>query len=343
MFILPRLGRPVTLKPAHQRLRQMAKILNLSPQAKTRLDWFMWFSNHGQDVALACRHFGIPKKTWYKWAKRYDPLHLQSLEARSRAPLRKRQRQISAHQRLRIITLRQAHLRYGKEKLVRLYRDLYNEPISSWHVQKVIEQTGLYYHPKKNARTQAKRRRASAKKRITELRLTKRTGFLFRIDSVVRYWAGTKRYILTAVDNVSKLAFAHMYTTHSSRAAADFLRRLHALVEGKIENVQTDNGSEFHQAFERAVQELKLKHVWSRVRTPKDNAANERFNRTLEEEFIQLGNATPEPQEFNRRLTEWLVEYNFKRPHQALGYLSPINFIYRYDRLLPMYPSSTLA
>ena len=206
-----------------------------------------------------------------------------------------------------------------------------------------IEQTGLYYHPKKNARTQAKRRRASAKKRITELRLTKRTGFLFRIDSVVRYWAGTKRYILTAVDNVSKLAFAHMYTTHSSRAAADFLRRLHALVEGKIENVQTDNGSEFHQAFERAIQELKLNHVWSRVRTPKDNAANERFNRTLEEEFIQLGNATPEPQEFNRRLTEWLVEYNFKRPHQALGYLSPINFIYRYDRLLPMYPSSTLA
>jgi transposase InsO family protein len=54
-----------------------------------------------------------------------------------------------------------------------------------------------------------------------------------------------------------------------------------------------------------------------------------------------MGNMTTETTEFNRRLTEWLIEYNFRRPHQSLGYLSPINFIYRHQRLLPMYPSST--
>ena len=78
----------------------------------------------------------------------------------------------------------------------------------------------------------------------------------------------------------------------------------------------------------------------SRPHTPKDNATNERFNRTLEEEFIQLGNFTPDIPEFNRNLTEWLIEYNFKRPHQSLGYMSPINFIYKHQPLLPMYPSS---
>jgi transposase InsO family protein len=42
-----------------------------------------------------------------------------------------------------------------------------------------------------------------------------------------------------------------------------------------------------------------------------------------------MGNTTPDTDEFNRRLTEWLIEYNFRRPHQALGYSTPINFIYK--------------
>lgn len=67
------------------------------------------------------------------------------------------------------------------------------------------------------------------------------------------------------------------------------------------------------------------------MKTPKDNATNERFNRTLEEEFIQMGNRVLDLNEFNRRMTEWLVEYNFRRPHQSLGYLSPINFIQKYQ------------
>ena len=36
---------------------------------------------------------------------------------------------------------------------------------------------------------------------------------------------------------------------------------------------------------------LCLAHYWSRVRTPKDIGQNERFNRTLSVEFIQMGNA----------------------------------------------------
>lgn len=338
--------RPLGLTPTPltktKRWYQLAKALKLSPAAKERLKWFIWHetkANH--DVSLTCRHFGIARKTWYKWQARFDPANLLKLEDRPRRPKNVRQRTVTHLQIYRVKTLRQAHLRYGKEKLARLYAEAYGETISSWKVQKIIQGTNLYYHPRKNARIQAKRRKAQEKKRITELKLRKRTGFLFRLDSIVRYWAGSKRYIITAVDSVSKLAFAHMYPSHSSQAASDFLRRLHYLTQGKLEYIQTDNGSEFHKDFEHTVKSLGLKHVWSRVKTPKDNAVCERFNRTLAEEFIQMGNATSDLQVFNRRLTDWLVEYNFRRPHQALGYMSPINFIYKHERLLPMYPSST--
>ncbi|MEE9192314.1 MAG: hypothetical protein V3U04_06865 [Candidatus Aerophobetes bacterium] len=63
--------------------------------------------------------------------------------------------------------------------------------------------------------------------------------------------------------------------------------------------------------------------------------------RTLKEEFIQLGNFTTEPLLFNERLTEWLIEYDFNRPHQSLGYLSAIEYLNNYQKVLPMSPSST--
>lgn len=336
----------LTYKHEHQlldkavRLRKQAEVLHLSPEAKRRLEWFLFHSTC-DNVLLTCRHFGIAPKTFYKWKALYNEGNIRTLEDRSKIPHRKRHREMSGIEEERIIALRKAHLRYGKEKIARYYATMHGTVISSWKVQKVIEKYKLYYHPAKNARTQAKRRKAEKKKRIAELPLRKRTGFLFRLDTVVRYWHGTKRYILTAIDTASRIAFAHMYESHSSKSSADFLRRLHYLTDGRIENIQTDNGSEFHGQFERTLKEFAIPHYWSRVRTPKDNAPNERFNRTLSEEFVQMGNMVIDPHEFNRRLTEWLVEYNFRRPHQALGYLSPINFIYTHERLLPMYPSST--
>ncbi|NTU67236.1 MAG: transposase, partial [Candidatus Moranbacteria bacterium] len=41
-------------------------------------------------------------------------------------------------------------------------------------------------------------------------------------------------------------------------------------------------------------------------------------------------------------LTEWLIEYNFNRPHQALDYLTPIEFTQKYSRVSKMYSSNTI-
>lgn len=51
-----------------------------------------------------------------------------------------------------------------------------------------------------------------------------------------------------------------MYKSKSSLNAQDFLKRLYYLFDGKIENLQTDNGSEFQGMFEKAAQELDLSH-----------------------------------------------------------------------------------
>jgi len=48
----------------------------------------------------------------------------------------------------------------------------------------------------------------------------------------------------------------------------------------------------------------------------------------LEEEFLQIGHYIDDPEIFNPLLTEWLIEYNFKRPHESLKYQTPFDFFF---------------
>jgi len=132
-----------------------------------------------------------------------------------------------------------------------------------------------------------------------------------------------------------------MYIKHSSLTTQDFLLRLYYLLDGNMLNAQTDNGAEFIKYFDKTCHNLKLNRYFSRVSTSQDNGTNERFNRTLQDEFIRLGNMIDDVELFNQKLATWLVEYNFNRPHQSLDYLTPIEFAQKYGKVSEMWSSST--
>lgn len=335
--------KPFKLLPEHERWRKVGKMLKLSKQARLRLEWIIYFYEY-KNVSQTCRHFGISRKTFYKYWNEFDKDNIYSmyrLEDKSKAPHHVRQRQITPCQEQRIIDLRKRYLRYGKIKLAKLYEQEYQEYISSWKVQKVIEAKKLYFNPVKTARISRKRQKAQKKKRITELGkipwFKRKAGYIICLDTIVIYQHKLKRYIFTAIDKYGKFAYARMYKTKSSLNGQDFLYRLHYLLDGKVPRVGHDNGTEFDKCFKKACERLKIEQYYSRPHTPKDNAVSERFNQTLQTEFLNLGHFTPNIEEFNKELTKWLIEYNFKRPHQALGYKTPIEF----SKVLPMYSSCT--
>ena len=304
----------------------------LSLKAQLKLEWLIFYQTIGKEnVLLTAKHFGINPKTLHKWKKRFNERDLSTLEEKSKAPFKTRARDISPLQKLRIRELRKKHLRWGKLKLREMYAEIYGEYISSWKFQVVIEEEHLYFDKVKHNKQQKRRKQAQKqpKKRIHTLFKEMKTNFLWHVDTIVFTLSqGGYRYLLTAIDDYSKLSYARLYTTHSSRQAADFLQRLHFLTEGEIINLHHDNGSEFQKDFEKACRELSLPQWYSRVRTPKDNAVLERFNRTIQEEFVEMINIGLEDvEEFNQRLTEWLIEYNSIRPHQALDYQTPLGYI----------------
>jgi transposase InsO family protein/transposase-like protein len=314
----------------------------LSPEARKRLKWMDYYQQ-SQNVSKTCRHFDISRKTFYYWRKRYDPHNLFTLEDKSKAPKNTRQKEITPQEESQIISLRKQYLTWGKLKLQRLYQNIYQEKISSWKIQYTIKKYKLYPNPVKNEKLQKKRKRNQAKKRITELKKQPFPGFLIALDVITIYWNGLKRYILTAIDTVSKIPFARMYTTKSSRSAADFLQRLFYLLDGSFLNALHDNDSAFHKEFIQACQKLGISQYWSRPHTPTDNPVNENFNGALKREFLRTGNFNPDPVLFNKELTEWLITFIFVRPHQALGYDTPWQFYQKTAKVLPMSSSSAMA
>lgn len=337
--------KPIKLLSKHQRWKKIVNNLNLSKEAKTRLIWIIYYETKAEfNASLTARHFGIARKTFYKWYNRFeDGKKFKGLEDEDKAPGHVRQKEITSLQEQRIIKLRKRFLRESKINIAIYYQQEHQEKISSWKVQYVIQKHNLYYNPKQASKVRRKRKRATKKKRITELKKKKRSGFLIQVDTIVIWWNGIKIYIMTAIDVFSKIAFAKFYKKHNSYSAADFLLRLNYLFQGKIENIQTDNGSEFKKYFEQALKQLGIEHYLSRPRTPKDLSCLESFNNILQKQHIQMEGIILNLDLANQKLTEWIIHNDFRRPHSSLGNLTPYQFHQKYHKVLPMCPSSAFT
>jgi len=320
----------------------------LSSVAQLKLEWIIfYYTLGGRNATNTALQFGITRKTFHKWLKRFTKQDLKGLEEYSTAPCKTRTRQISLQQRLKVHSLRNKYPKYGKMKLVFLYEKAYHETISSWKIQKIIEEDNLYPNRVQALKKRKKQAyiRGHKRKRITKLVKENKVNYLWHVDTVIlTLSSGGYRYLLTAIDEVSKLAYARLYTTHSSRNSKDFLIRLTYLTENKVINLHHDNGSEFKKEFEKACTIMGIPQWYSRPYTPKDNAVLERFNRTIQEEFVEMTEYDILfVDEFNEALLTWLIEYNFNRPHQALDYKTPLEYLDTYySRVLPRYSSTTI-
>ncbi len=331
--------------------RYLADYWYISPQAKQRLEWLIFYYTVGKKNAkLTASYFNISRKTFHKWKKRFNPGLIQSLEEKSRAPHQKREWEVTFVQEKRVVALRKQHLKYGKKKLKVLYQRKHQESISTWRIERVVRKHNLYPDPEEHKKRLRRRSRRKTRKKmrihqLEKLGINPQVGKLWHTDTIIVWWYGQRRVVFTALEDKIKLGYARAYTHGSSRQAKDFLQRLVYLSNGNIKIIHSDNGSEFAGEFEKACQQLNIQQVYSRVRTPQDNPALERFNWTIQDEWLSLSEmGLDDIQEANLDLTEWLVEYNSFRPHQALDYQTPLEYAQQhYFKVLPMWSARTIG
>jgi putative transposase len=318
----------------------------LSPEAQLKLEWIVFYQTIGRKKAkLTGSRFGISRKTFHKWLGRFKEGNLRTLEEHSRAPKRKRAWEVKWQEEERIIALRKKHLKYGKRKLKVIYQREYQEEISTWKIERVIRKHRLYPDLLAHKKRLKRQRKAKARLRINQIRRVKEFGFLWHIDAIIIWWYGVRRVIFTAIEELTKIAYARVYNTNSSGYAEDFLKRLMYLVKGKVEIIHSDNGSEFAGIFEKAYLKLGILQVYSRPRTPKDNPCLERFNWTVQDEWLEMSEVgLDEIGQANQDLATWLVEYNNYRPHESLDHQTPLEYAQKqFFQVLPMWSASTLT
>lgn len=307
----------------------------ISEKALQRTRILAFWEKHGLEATKEA--FGVSRPTLFRWAAALEKGvgRLESLNAKSTAPKKRRKRVVPEAVKDAIIRERAFDPKLGKDKLAVLLKEDGIATLSPSTVGRMLsdlKKQGVLPNPRSlsfNGKTGRHHEKIRSYKK--KLRSKGHTGSLVKADTVVRFVDGTKRYILTAIDVESKFAFAYAFTSHASRPAAAFMETFKQVAPLQLTHVQTDNGSEFAHHFETSLEAKGIVHFHTYPRSPKMNAEIERFNRTLSEAFIQYHRMllAHDLDEFNRQLMEWLLWYDTRRPHQTLGQIAPLRYIMR--------------
>ena len=297
--------------------------------ARLRLQWMDDYRQHGRNAALTCRHFGFSRQTFYRWKGRYDPEDLASLEARSHRPHRRRQPTWTAELAERVLRLRRQYPRWGKDKLaVLLHRE--GRAVSTSMVGRIrwrLKARGVLIEPPTIHLKARRRARPYARRKPRDYR-PQAPGDLVEVDTLELHpLPGVTIKQFTARDVVSRWDVLEAHTRATATLAAGFLDTLRARLPFPVRALQVDGGSEFAAQFEAACQERGLELFVLPPRSPKRNGHLERANRTHTEEFYAITPTHFALAPLNAELRAWEPTYNTIRPHQALGYLTPAEFL----------------
>ena len=170
------------------------------------------------------------------------------------------------------------------------------------------------------------------RKKIKKLRRKdyqpKEVGDLLQIDAIELFIDGIRRYLITAIDIYGKFAFAYAYKSLSSALAKDFMEKLIKVAPFPIAHIQTDNGKEFHKYFAAYVNSQSIIHFYNYPKCPKMNTFIENFNGLIQRQFVDwhYQELKDDVDSFNVDLIEYLLWYNTKKQHSAIGKIPPLRY-----------------
>jgi transposase InsO family protein len=311
---------------------RLAKLpLEPSKEARQRLKWFDYYEAHGQNARLTCRYFGISPQTFYRWKRRYEGRHLASLEDHSHRPRHLRQPTASIATIEAVFKLREENPRWGKNKLCELLHEQ-GVLISASMVGRImrrLKDRGVLKEPAPNYVSASKRHRIRpyAQRKPKEYG-ARQAGDLIELDTLdIRPLPGVVYKHFTAHDVFSRWNVLGISTSSTAATASSFLNALTQRMPFPVKAIQVDGGPEFEAVFEAECQKLGIRLFVLPPRSPKLNGGVERAHRTHVEEFYEVTDCTFELSDLTHELLQWEHRYNTVRPHQALGYLTPLKYL----------------
>lgn len=266
------------------------------------------------NFSALCREFGITRRTGYKWLERYEAG--EPMTDRSHAA--ERPNRTPPELEAEILAFRLGHTKWGGKKIKEeLEKKLQRELPSVRTIANILLRNGQI-DPAESAKRQAYTR--------------------FQMDNCNDLWQADFKgefrtedqqycYPLDILDDCSRFALASKAYTATSNVVLPTFRDVFRQY-GLPRAILTDNGAQFAGAhggitqFERWLMDLDILPIHGRVMHPQTQGKIERFHRTMKAELL-TGAQFTDCDSVNAALLRWLDEYNYHRPHEALGMKYP--------------------
>ena len=251
---------------------------------------------HEYSVQRACSVIGAPRSVYYYTSRRDDSQVIAALQQHVEKHYTHGFPKTFAY-------LRKAGLPWNHKRVYRVYKEL-----------------------KLNLRRKGKRRLpARVKQPIHQPTAINQS---WSIDFMQdRLMSGRAFRTFNALDDYNREILAIEIDT--SLTASRVIRTLEQVIEyrGKPQQIRMDNGPEFisHQ-FELWCREKQIRLQYIQPGKPMQNALIERFNGTYRRDILDAY-LFDELWQVKQLTTEWMEEYNQRRPHDALNNLTPHEYL----------------
>lgn len=299
-----------------------------------RVEFVRAVEREKESFTSTCEEFGISRKTGYKWLNRYRLYeNVDALKDQSRAPdwSPNRVHPCVAHE---LCRLRRKHRHWGPKKLlVKMpvkYKGKYKMPSLST-ASRILKNAGL---------VKCRKRRRKTPPCTNPFTTVTAPNQLWCIDfkGHFRCVNGVRVYPLTVTDAFSRyILCCQAVIEPRTEPVLKIMKRLFRKY-GLPDAIRSDNGVPFASVGVAGLSELSI--WWTRLEIrheriepgkPQQNGRHERMHLTLKQEVClhPARSEVAQQQAFNK----FVHEYNYERPHEAIGMKTPNEIYFKSARL----------
>lgn len=280
-----------------------------------------------KSVSKVCRYFGISRKCFYKWLRRYRASgnDYNSLLDRSRRP-KTSPRVTHSNLQALVVKLRKA-TGFGPDRIRLFLKKDHNLSLSRATIYALLKRKGLIKKAKKRCKTPKLYQMPYPGYLQVDIKLVGG----YRPGGFVQY---------SALDDATRIKFTRLYQERSTSNSLHFLDYILKRFPFKIKLIRTDNDSVFTNAYtgEPRTHPLKMPrlhpftlackghgiiHKLNKPACPEQNGKVERSHRTDGEEFYRLQKSLNLDYLVKER-KKYDAFFNNHRPHMGLQGLTPL-------------------
>jgi len=277
----------------------------------------------GESITEICKDLGVSRKTAYKWINRYKDYEIDGLKDRSRAP-HSHPNEVTLDVKNLLIAEKIKRPKWGPKKLIKRLEA--EHPELNWPATStagsILDKSNL---------VQPRKKRKRVPPYTTPFVDCNNPNDVWSIDYKGQFPTGSKQicYPFTVTDNYSRFLLSVKAFPGpryiSTKIAMEMIFREYGLPQ----SIRSDNGKPFASNGLGGLSRLSIWWIKLGINPeriepgkPEQNGRHERMHRTLKEAtVIEPGYTLADQQDI---FDQFIYEFNFERPHEAIGMDCPI-------------------